>query len=262
MRYGLRRSIMPHLSENEVTPQAVYLDRRKFMLGAGAVAGSIAVGGRAHGFWGRNAPLPENWKNDPSLPLYPVPSNAAFAGLNGEVTPEKDASRYNNFYEFGSHKQIFEASQALNIRPWTVEIDGLVEKPQIIDIDALLKLMPLEERIYRHRCVEAWSMVVPWSGFSLNNLLERTAPLSSARFVAFTTFMDTNTAPGQRQTWYPWPYVEGLTIAEAMHDLTFMVTGIYGHPLPTQHGAPLRLAVPWKYGFKSSKSHCAYNADR
>ena len=190
---------------------------------------------------------------DPSAHLYPVARNAAFEG-GRPTTPEKLATTYNNFYEFGSHKSISEAAQALELRPWSVVIDGHVEKDLQIDIDDLLAKMPLEERIYRHRCVEAWSMVVPYSGFALKELIKLAKPTSKAKYLVMQTFEDKAVAPGQKQFWYPWPYTEGLSMAEAQHDLSFMVTGLYGKPLPKQNGAPLRLAVPWKYGFKHAKS--------
>ena len=170
------------------------------------------------------------------------------------MTDEKINTNYNNFYEFGSTKQIARAAQALKLRPWQIKLDGMVEKEQVIDIDDLLKKMPIEERLYRMRCVEAWSMSVPWSGFPMAKLVEMAKPLSSAKYVRMETFNDPSTAPGQRQRWHPWPYVEGLTIAEATNELTFMVTGAYGKPVPKQMGAPIRLAAPWKYGFKSVKS--------
>ncbi|MEP3304288.1 MAG: protein-methionine-sulfoxide reductase catalytic subunit MsrP, partial [Roseibium sp.] len=140
------------------------------------------------------------------------------------------------------------------IRPWTVQIDGFVDNPQTIDIDTLLAKMPLEERLYRFRCVEAWSMAVPWSGFALAELVKLAGPTSDAKYLRFETFHNPEVAPGQKQGWYPWPYVEGLSLAEATNDLAFMATGVYGKPLAKQFGAPLRLAVPWKYGFKSIKS--------
>ncbi|HEU0155769.1 MAG TPA: protein-methionine-sulfoxide reductase catalytic subunit MsrP, partial [Stellaceae bacterium] len=161
---------------------------------------------------------------------------------------------YNNFYEFGSEKEIADDAQALKIRPWTIKIDGLVEKPFTIGIDDLLKKVTLEERVYRHRCVEAWSLVVPWSGFPLSALVALAKPLGSAKYLRTETFLDTAEAPGQKQFWYPWPYIEGLTMAEANNELAFLVTGMYGKPVAKQDGAPLRLAVPWKYGFKSAKS--------
>ena len=169
-------------------------------------------------------------------------------------TPEAVNTTYNNLYEFGYHKEINTAAQALRLRPWTVKIDGLVEKPFEIGIDDLIRRMPLEERVYRHRCVEAWSMVVPWTGFPLAALVKLANPLSSAKFVRFETFHDPSVASGQTQTWYPWPYVEGITMAEATNELALLVTGAYGKPLHKQMGAPMRLHLPWKYGFKSIKS--------
>jgi sulfoxide reductase catalytic subunit YedY len=171
-----------------------------------------------------------------------------------ELSEERLVTTYNNFYEFGSHKQISKAAQALPVRPWTVTLDGMVEQERTLEIDDLIRQMPLEERVYRHRCVEAWSMAVPWSGFPLRALVELARPLGSARYLRMETFLDPDTASGQKQFWYPWPYVEGLTMAEATHELAFIATGLYGKPIAKQNGAPLRLAVPWKYGFKSIKS--------
>ncbi len=190
---------------------------------------------------------------DPSANLYPVPRNDKYT-VKRDLTPEKISTTYNNFYEFGSQKTISEAAQALKIRPWTVKIDGMVEKEMEIGIDDLLSKMQLEERLYRHRCVEAWSMVVPWSGFPLKDLVKLAAPTSGAKYLVMQTFEDKAVAPGQKQFWYPWPYTEGLTMEEATNDLTFLVTGMYGKPVSKQNGAPLRLATPWKYGFKSVKS--------
>ncbi len=193
---------------------------------------------------------------DPSAGLYPVKRNPKYT-LDRDITDEKWSTSYNNFYEFGTDKSISRAAQKLPIRPWTVEIGGMVDKPMTLDIDDLLKKMPLEERLYRHRCVETWAMAVPWSGFPLKALVEMASPTSGAKFVKMTTFKMPSVAPLQRgigALQYPWPYIEGLTMAEAMNDMAFMVTGMYGHPVPKQDGAPLRLAVPWKYGFKSVKS--------
>ena len=170
------------------------------------------------------------------------------------MTPEDISGRYNNFYEFGTQKFIADAAQALDTDPWPIRIDGMVEKEITVDADDLVRMMGLEERLYRLRCVEAWSMAVPWTGFPMRKLLDHARPLSSATYVRMETFLDPMMAPGQRQFWYPWPYVEGLTMAEAANDLAFLVTGVYGKPLGKQFGAPLRLAVPWKYGFKSVKS--------
>ncbi|MEQ8695399.1 MAG: protein-methionine-sulfoxide reductase catalytic subunit MsrP [Bauldia litoralis] len=236
------------LPESAATPEAIYLKRRTLI--KGLAAGPILLGAPA---WLAGAA--EAAEADPSAGLYPFPRNAKFAaGPGRKLTPEKIATTYNNFYEFGSHKQISQRAQALKTRPWTVTIDGMVEKPFQIDIDSLIKKMPHEERIYRHRCVEAWSMVVPWSGFPLKALVDLAKPLGSAKYVVMKTFQDPKVAPGQRQTWYPWPYTEGLTMFEARNDLSFLVTGLYGKPVPDQNGAPLRLHTPWKYGFKHGKS--------
>ena len=194
----------------------------------------------------------------PTKDLYPLKRNETFT-LDRPITDEKINTSYNNFYEFGGSKNIVKAAQALKLRPWTVKIDGMVEKAQEIGIDDLIRKMPLEERLYRHRCVEAWSMAIPWGGFPLAKLVEVAKPLSSAKYLRMETFLDPSVAPGQKQTWYPWPYVEGLTIAEATNDLAFLVTGAYGKPVSKQQGAPLRLAVPWKYGFKSIKSIVRFN---
>ena len=190
---------------------------------------------------------------DPTADLYPVKQNLRYR-LDRPLTDEAESTKYNNFYEFGSHKQIAKRAQALKIRPWQVRIDGMVEQEQLLDIDDLLRRMPLEERLYRHRCVEAWSMDVPWSGFPMKALVDLARPLSSARYVVMETATQEETMPGLAQSWYPWPYIDGLTIEEATNELAFLVTGAYGKPVPKQMGAPLRLAVPWKYGFKSIKS--------
>ena len=235
------------IPEREATPETVFLNRRQIIasMGTGLALGGLGMLGSARPAWANT--------QDPSADLYPVKRNEAYT-LDRPITPESVNAAYNNFYEFGSHKQIARAAQSLKIRPWEIKIDGQVEKPITISIDDLLSKMPLEERLYRHRCVEAWSMTIPWSGFQLSALLDFAKPLASARFVRFETFHDPDVAAGQRQTWYPWPYVEGLTMAEAANELTFMVTGAYGKPLAKQFGSPLRLAVPWKYGFKSIKS--------
>ena len=234
------------IPESMATPEAVFLNRRSLL--KGVAAGSILA-----------APLAASLSRaamaaaDPSADLYPVARNPRYV-LDRELTGEEITARYNNFYEFGSHKQIAKAAQRLEVRPWTVTIDGMVEQEKTIAIDDLLKQMALEERTYRHRCVEAWSMTIPWSGFPLKALVDFARPLGSAKYVVFETFHDADIAPGQRQTWYPWPYTEGLSMAEAINELAFMVTGAYGKPMAKQFGSPLRLAVPWKYGFKHIKS--------
>jgi sulfoxide reductase catalytic subunit YedY len=190
---------------------------------------------------------------DPTADLYPAKRVEKYV-LDRAITDEKVNLNYNNFYEFGTSKNVASAAESLRIRPWTVKLDGMVEKEQTIGIDDLIRKVGLEERAYRHRCVEAWSMAVAWTGFPMSKLVEIAKPLSSAKYVRMETFMDPKMAPGQRQRWYPWPYVEGVTMAEANNELTFLVTGAYGKPVAKQMGAPLRLALPWKYGFKSIKS--------
>jgi sulfoxide reductase catalytic subunit YedY len=185
--------------------------------------------------------------------LYPAKRNDGYK-LDGPLTKEADNTNYNNYYEYGTSKHVAGAAEALKPDPWTIRIDGLVEKPHEIALDDLLKALPLEERLYRHRCVEAWSMTVPWTGFPLKALVDFAKPLGSAKYVQLQTFLDPKMAPGQKSFFYPWPYVEGVTLAEAANDLAFLVTGAYGKPLPKVMGAPLRLALPWKYGFKSVKS--------
>ncbi len=238
------------LPESAATPESFFHDRRRL---AKAIAAGPVLLAAAPALGLARSALAAAGDGDPSSGLYPVKRNPAYT-LDRPVTPEKFATTYNNFYEFGSHKNIWKLAQKLVLRPWTVTIDGMVETPITIDVDSLLKKMPLEERLYRFRCVEAWSMAVPWSGFPLKALVDFARPSSGARYLVMQTFLDKKRAPGQRQFWYPWPYLEGLTIEEARNDLAFIATGIYGKPLPKQNGAPLRLAVPWKYGFKSVKS--------
>lgn len=180
-------------------------------------------------------------------------ANPAYT-VHRPLTAEKDATTYNNFYEFGTSKTIWRAAQALPVTPWSVTIDGLVERPQTLRFEDLLKRVQLEDRVYRHRCVEGWAMTFPWTGFPLSKLVAIAKPLSSAKFVGFQTLEDEDTMPGLGISYFPWPYTEGLTIAEAGNDLAFVGTGMYGKPLAKQNGAPLRIVVPWKYGFKSVKS--------
>jgi len=233
--------------ESAATPEAVFFNRRQILAAGGVgLAGTILPAGLARA-----------QDQDPTADLYPVKRNLSFK-IDRDITPEEFNLAYNNFYEFGSHKRIARAAQRLQTRPWTVRIDGEVERKMTVDIDDLIRKAPLEERLYRHRCVEAWSMTVPWSGFPMRHLVEMARPLSGAKYIRMETFQDPAVAPGQKQSWYPWPYVEGLTIEEATNDLAFLVTGAYGKPVAKQMGAPLRLAVPWKYGFKSIKSIVAF----
>jgi sulfoxide reductase catalytic subunit YedY len=234
------------IPEHLATPEHLFFDRRSFLGAAAGVAASTIMPGIA--LAQRVSDVP-----DPTGDLYPAKRNEKYT-LDRPITDEKVNGNYNNFYEFGSSKSVARAAQALKLRPWTIKLDGMVEKPIEVGIDDIVRKIPLEERLYRHRCVEAWSMAVPWSGFPMAKLVEMAKPLSSAKYVRMETFLDKSIAPGQRQTWFPWPYVEGLTIAEATNELSFLVTGAYGKPLPKVHGAPIRLAVPWKYGFKHIKS--------
>ena len=236
------------LPDSAATPEGVFLNRRALLKAAGY--GSALVGTGPLGSIGAFAE--DTAEVDPSASRYPVSRNERYT-LDRPITPEDVATRYNNYYEFGSIKKIWEDAQTLPIRPWTVEIAGLVEKPLAIAIDDLLSQMPLEERLYRHRCVEAWSIAVPYSGFPLKALVDLSRPLGSAKYLVMTTFQNDDVASGQRQFWYPWPYTESLTLAEATNELAFIATGYYGKPIPKQNGAPLRLAVPWKYGFKHIK---------
>ncbi len=231
------------IPQSLATPEAAFLDRRTFLAGLG-VAGTLATGATLA------LPGTARAEGNPSDSLYPAKRNPAYT-LDRDVTPEKYNLSYNNFYEFSTSKKV--NATPLKTRPWTVIIDGLVEKEQTVDIDTLIKTMGLEERLYRHRCVEAWSMAIPWTGFPLKKLVDFAKPLSKAAYVRFETFLDKSMAPGQRG-FLPWPYIEGLTIAEATNDLAFMATGAYGKPLANVQGSPIRLAAPWKYGFKSIKS--------
>ncbi|MCX5497283.1 protein-methionine-sulfoxide reductase catalytic subunit MsrP [Kaistia dalseonensis] len=229
------------IPESRVTPEAVFLNRREILAasGLGLIAASLPGMARAD--------------DDPSAGLYPAKRNDRFVA-GRPITPEDINAHYNNFYEYSTDKDLADAAQALKIRPWTIAFEGMVEQPKTVGIDDLLKVMKLEERVYRHRCVEAWSMTVPWTGFPLADLVAYAKPLSGAKYIRMETFMDPDMAPGQNQPFYPWPYVEGLSMAEATNELAFMVTGVYGKPLLKQMGAPIRLHTPWKYGFKSIKS--------
>ena len=232
-----------HLPDRFATPEALVFDRRSLLAGAAASAFAPAF---ARAQRATDAP-------DPTADLYPAKRNEKYT-LDRPITDEKINGHYNNFYEFSMDKDVADRAQALVTRPWTIKIDGMVEQPIEIGIDDLIRKMGLEERTYRHRCVEAWSMAIAWTGFPLAKLIDLARPLGSAKYLRMESFLDRKMAPGQRMSWYPWPYVEGLTMAEAANELAFLVTGAYGHPLAKQHGAPLRLAVPWKYGFKSAKS--------
>jgi len=235
------------IPERVVTPREHFETRRQLLRTIGAAALAAAAPGASRTF---AAATPDE---DPSASLYPVPRSARYRAAK-PITEKEWVVGYNNFFEFSSGKKLEREAARLRIRPWTIRIDGLVERPQAIDVDALFRRMPLEERVYHHRCVETWAMVVPWSGFPMKSLVDFARPLSKARYVRMETFFDPEVALRQKQVWMPWPYVEALTLAEATNELAFLVSGAYGEPLAKQNGAPLRLAVPWKYGFKSIKS--------
>ena len=240
----IRRKKGWELPERATTDEAVFRNRRRLI--QGLAAGSILAPGLL-----RASPAATADEPDPSAALYPAKRNSKFT-LDRPITPEKYPESYNNFYEFTTDKNV--DASALPIRPWTIKIDGMVEKPLTIGIDDLLKKVQLEERLYRHRCVEAWSFACPWTGFPLAALVDMAKPLGSAKYLKMVTFMDPKVAPEQNKFFYPWPYTEGLTMAEAGNELAFLATGMYGKPLPKQDGAPIRLVTPWKYGFKSVKS--------
>ncbi len=238
------------IPEQQATPEDIYLDRRRFIR---------QLGYSGLGLWGLLSGLSGRGLSAASGPqtsgIYPAPRNAKFT-LDRPLTAEQVAATYNNFYEFTLDKdRVHELAKNFKTSPWRIEVRGEVEKPFTIDVDDLLRKLPVEERLYRFRCVEAWSMAVPWTGIPMKKFIDLARPTSQAKYMRFVTFLDPKQAPGQRtQSWYPWPYFEGLRLDEAMNELTMLVTGIYGHPLPNQHGAPIRLIVPWKYGFKSIKS--------
>ncbi|WP_225931328.1 protein-methionine-sulfoxide reductase catalytic subunit MsrP [Leptolyngbya sp. 7M] len=238
---------MGKIKENEITPEAVYMNRRNFIR-AGLLAGSAVTTGAIYKVF---APSGGNIKD--TAPIQGEIGRSSFATDEKQNTFE-EITNYNNFYEFSSSKTgVAEKAARMNLRPWTVEIGGLVHKPTVFDIDGILRF-PQEERIYRFRCVEAWSMVIPWVGFPLKLLLDKVEPFGSAKYVAFETLYDPNIMRGSLAAGIDFPYVEGLRLDEAMHPLTILATGLYGKQMPHQNGAPIRLVVPWKYGFKSIKS--------
>lgn len=237
------------LPESQVTPEAVFLKRRQFL--RGAIATGIAA-----------AALPlAACNNDPTSTINPQAAyknlirNPNFTEVGRPITAESLTSTYNNFYEFGTGKSVWQAAQALPLENWKVEVAGLVKNPRTYDLDTLSKKFPIEERIYRLRCVEAWAMVVPWVGFPMSLLVQDVEPTSEAKFVRFTSYYDPNvTKGGSLLGARPWPYTEGLRLEEMMNELAFFATGVHGKPLPKQNGAPLRMVIPWKYGFKGAKS--------
>jgi sulfoxide reductase catalytic subunit YedY len=246
------------LPERDATPEKVVLSRRRWLrlVGAGAVGGVAATGAL---WWltddsSAEAVLAAGRYAAAGTDLYPAAANPAFASADRAVSDEVDAARYTNFYEFSSFKWVWRRVGPFQPAPWTLEIGGLVARPHTYDLDDLARAFPLEQRVYRHRCVEAWAMTVPWTGFPLAALLRKAEPKPAAKYVRFVSFHRPAEISRQGDHSGPWPYTEGLTLAEATNELAFVATGMYGHPLLKQHGAPLRLVVPWKYGFKSAKS--------
>jgi sulfoxide reductase catalytic subunit YedY len=234
----------PDIRSAEITPQSLYLRRREFIQAAGSSAAAALVG-----MLGRTEPVAA--AGGEKLPM----ANKSPFSTDEKLTPFKDVTTYNNFYEFGVDKDDpSRYSGSFKPQPWSVAIDGLCDKPGVYTLEDLLKPHPLEERIYRMRCVEGWSMVIPWVGFPLGDLLKRFEPTGDAKFVEFTTVLRPEEMPGQRRRVLSWPYIEGLRLDEAMHPLTILAVGLYGETLLNQNGAPLRLVVPWKYGFKGIKS--------
>jgi sulfoxide reductase catalytic subunit YedY len=231
------------IRSSEITPKQVYLSRRDFMKAATVAASAALLAACAPSV----TEEPQN--------AAPIPTSTATDELGNPVNTYEDITNYNNYYEFTVEKQdVANESKGFTTSPWTIEVGGLVNKPKTFGIEDLLKIFPQEERIYRLRCVEAWSMVIPWEGFTLASLLNMVEPTSDAKYVRFETVFRPEEMRGQKSQLYPWPYQEGLRLDEAMNDLTFLATGLYGEPNVPQNGAPIRLVVPWKYGFKSIKS--------
>jgi sulfoxide reductase catalytic subunit YedY len=242
---------LEHIPTSEITPESLYLTRRDWLKMAGIVTAASLLAACN--------PSPELAPGLPDVSgtRAPVPDNdqgRTTDDLGDPLNTYEDITNYNNYYEFSTAKDaVAPLSQNFKSTPWTVEVSGLVHNPKIFSLEDLLKFEQ-KERVYRLRCVEAWSMVIPWTGFELRDLLNEVQPTTSAKYVMFTTLMDKEQFPGQGSPFYPWPYTEGLRLDEAMHRLTLIATGLYGKPMPNQNGAPLRLVVPWKYGFKSIKA--------
>jgi len=232
----------PDILPSEITPKGIYENRRRFIQAAGIIA-AAGLGASAL------------MRARPARAVTKLSARPSPLSVSETPTSFKDVTTYNNYYEFGTDKtDPSETSNTLKTRPWTVAVEGEIKKPKVYDIDELLKLAPLEERVYRMRCVEGWSMVIPWDGFSLSELIKRAEPTSKAKFVEFITLADQAQMPGIGMAILKWPYLEGLRMDEAMHPLTMLSLGLYGETLPNQNGAPVRVVVPWKYGFKNGKS--------
>jgi sulfoxide reductase catalytic subunit YedY len=243
------------IPERETTPEHLVLNRRALIAAAGAGA-MLSSGAEAQWLFGnRGGGVTDPWARNPAdLPDLPEAMRNPRYQPGRAISPDREAVTFNNFYEFGSDKGIWTAAQRMPTRPWTIKVDGMVEQPAEFGVDDLIRRLGVEERVYRLRCVEAWAMTVPWTGFQLSKLLEIVRPLGSAKYVRFETAQQPAVMPGLRQSWYPWPHIEGCTIEEAANELTFMPVGLFGMPLPPQNGGPFRVVFPWKYGFKSGKS--------
>ena len=238
------------IKSSEITDKSLYLSRRLFIRGAALAGGAVATG-FIYRYFTSHGQVSQSGEKIADLQEAPPVAPP----INEKSTPYEDITHYNNFYEFSTDKlEVASKARRFVTRPWTVTVDGLVQRSRTFDIDDLLKISPPEERIYRHRCVERWSMVIPWVGFPLAKLLDQVQPLSQAKFVAFETLADPKQMPNLSDDVLEWPYVEGLRLDEALHPLTILASGLYGETLPPQNGAPLRLVVPWKYGFKGAKS--------
>ena len=240
------------IPENNITPEEIYLNRRKFLGNVGKLGGNILALSTLSNLLNPKEVFSVNSFSNESISQ----NENNLTDLRDKITSEALTSSYNNFYEFGTNKSdISFLAKKLPVENWKIKIEGLVHEPRILDVDKIIQAMPLEQRVYRLRCVETWSAIIPWSGFPLRELIKMSSPLSTARYIKFKTFVDPNIAPGQKNRfWEPWPYVESLSMSEAMHNLAFVAVGMYGHQLNPQNGAPIRLVVPWKYGFKSIKS--------
>ena len=240
------------IPENNITPEEIYLNRRKFLGNVGKLGGNILALSTLSNLLNPKEVFSANSSSNESISQ----NENNLTDLRDKITSEALTSSYNNFYEFGTNKSdISFLAKKLPVENWKIKVEGLVHEPRILDVDKIIQAMPLEQRVYRLRCVETWSAIIPWSGFPLRELIKMSSPLSTARYIKFKTFVDPNIAPGQKNRfWEPWPYVESLSMSEAMHNLAFVAVGMYGHQLNPQNGAPIRLVVPWKYGFKSIKS--------
>jgi sulfoxide reductase catalytic subunit YedY len=235
------------IASSEITPKSLFLNRRRFLAGTALAGAAVAAGVGLREMASPSTVAQANTRIDGI-------QKSSFSTTEN-ITPYKDVTNYNNYYEFSTDKyEPAGLAKDFKTRPWTVTIDGLVRKKQVLDVDTIIRMAAPEERIYRHRCVEGWSIVVPWVGFSLSELIKRADPLPKSKFVEFTTILDRKQMPGQRGHVLDWPYVEGLRMDEAMHPLALLCFGMYGEVLPNQDGAPLRVVVPWKYGFKSAKA--------